>query len=76
MRPDLLDARDKWRTDRTPDPADVSANGAMAFALKWAGAKSEAMDHAARTEGRIESVPWGYVGGLTGFAEALSKRMD
>ncbi|MFF1821354.1 hypothetical protein ACFVWG_28895 [Kribbella sp. NPDC058245] len=76
-RPQLLAARDKWWNDgRTPDPADVSANGTMAFALKWAGAKREAMEHATRTEGRIESVPWGYVGGLTGFADALTKQMD
>ncbi|GAB3951840.1 hypothetical protein GCM10029976_088940 [Kribbella albertanoniae] len=76
-RPELVAARDKWWNDaRTPDPADVSANGAMAFALKWASAKAEAMEHAGRTEGRIESVPWGYVGGVTGFAEALSRRMD
>ncbi|TDD54495.1 hypothetical protein E1263_27010 [Kribbella antibiotica] len=76
-RTELLAARGKWWNDaRTPDPADTSAHGAMAFALKWASAKSEAMEHANRTEGRIESVPWGYVGGVSGFAEAVGKRMD
>ncbi|WP_405060608.1 hypothetical protein OG474_02960 [Kribbella sp. NBC_01505] len=75
-RTDLLTARAKWNDARTPDPADVAANGAMAFALKWANAKPEAMEHACRTEGRIESVPWGYVGGVAGFGEALKRQMD
>ncbi|GAA0613587.1 hypothetical protein HPO96_26695 [Kribbella sandramycini] len=76
-RAELLAVRDKWWVaDRTPDPADISAHGALAFALKWATAKDEALEHAVLTTGRIESVPWGYVGGVTGFAETVSRHMS
>jgi hypothetical protein len=49
----------------------------MAFALKTVGASKAGMEHAALTQGRIESLPWGYSGkgALTGFATAVANQM-
>jgi len=78
-REELLAARNKWWTaDRAPQPEDISAHGAMAFALKAVGAKAAAMEHAALTQGRIEVLPWGYSGSgdpLTTFATAVTQHM-
>lgn len=75
----LLAARDKWLIPgREPEPADISAHGTMAFALKTVGAKAAAMEQAALTQGRIESVPWAYTNApdaLTAFAAAVTKQM-
>lgn len=77
-REELLAARDKWWTGtREPQPEDISAHGAMAFALKAVGAKAAAMEHAALTTGRIESLPWGYTNEpLTAFATAVARQMS
>jgi hypothetical protein len=74
----ILAARSKWWiADRAPQAVDISAHGAMAFALKTVGASKAAMEHAALTQGRIESLPWGYSGkgALTGFATAVANQM-
>ena len=75
----LLAARDKWLVPgREPEAADISAHGTMAFALKTVGAKAAAMEQAALTQGRIESVPWGYTNApdaLTAFTTAVTKQM-
>ncbi|WP_406052734.1 hypothetical protein [Kribbella sp. NBC_00889] len=79
-REELLAARDKWWTPgREQQPEDISAHGAMAFALKAVGAKAAAMEHAALTTGRIESLPWGYTNApdpLTAFATAVAHQMS
>lgn len=78
-REELLAAREKWLIPGRPaEAADVSAHGAMAFALKVAGARSAAMEHAALTQGRVESLPWGYTADpdpLTAFANAVTRQM-
>ncbi|MGW1339868.1 hypothetical protein ACWCOV_02360 [Kribbella sp. NPDC002412] len=78
-REELLAARQKWLLcGRPAEAADVSAHGAMAFALKVAGARSAAMEHAALTQGRVESLPWGYTADpdpLTAFANAVTRQM-
>lgn len=74
----ILAARSKWWiAGRAPEAADISAHGAMAFALKTVGAKKEAMEHATLTQGRIESLPWGYSGkgALNAFATAVANQM-
>ncbi|MEV0286028.1 hypothetical protein AB0H36_18090 [Kribbella sp. NPDC050820] len=60
-REELLAARDKWMLPGRPaEAADISAHGAMAFALDLTGAKPAALHHATQTQGRIESLPWSY----------------
>jgi hypothetical protein len=75
----LLAARDKWLIPgRQPEAADTSAHGTMAFALKTVGAKGAAMEQAALTQGRIESIPWAYTNApdaLTAFTTAVTKQM-
>ncbi|MFI5713141.1 hypothetical protein [Kribbella sp. NPDC051620] len=75
----LLAASAKWLIPgRAPQAADISGHGTMAFALMKAGAKQAAMDHATLTQGRIESLPWGYSGGddpLMTYATAVAKQM-
>jgi hypothetical protein len=75
----LLAARDKWLVPgREPEVADISAHGTMAFALKTVGARAAAMEQAALTQGRIESVPWAYTNApdpLTAFATAVTNHM-
>ncbi|MEV8378134.1 hypothetical protein AB0P21_35675 [Kribbella sp. NPDC056861] len=83
QREAVLAARDRWWVvDRVAEAPDVAAHGAMAFALKVTGASGAAMEHAALTGGRIETLPWAYTqttstgDPLVGFATAVANNMS
>jgi hypothetical protein len=79
QREAVLAARDKWWiADRAAEAPDLAAHGAMAFALKVTGARVAAMEHAALTQGRVETVPWTYSptgDPLVGFATSVANGM-
>jgi hypothetical protein len=75
----ILATRAKWwRAGHEPEPADIEAHGAMAFALRACDLPYAAMEHAMLTQGRITSVPWAYLGTgepLVEFATAVADGM-
>jgi hypothetical protein len=76
----LLDARANWwRPGHHPEPADIEAHQAAAFAFRLLSRPELAMEHAAHTKGRVSFNPWamsadGY-DALTGFATAVADKM-